>query len=99
MGNRIGIKKGYPPALKAKVALEALKENETSGQLASKFSVHPVQIGLWKKQAREAVEKTFVAKELKTEKEREDLIQELFQKVGKLEIEKDFLKRKVGLLE
>lgn len=99
MGNRIGIKKGYPPALKAKVALEALKEQETSGQLASKFSVHPVQIGLWKKQAREAVEKTFLSKEQKDEKEREELIEDLYQKIGKLEIEKDFLKRKVGLLE
>jgi transposase-like protein len=55
MGNNSSIKKGYPPALKAKVALKALKEQETSGQLASKFSVHPIQIGLWKKQAREAV--------------------------------------------
>jgi transposase len=98
MGN--SIKKGYPPALKAKVALEALKEQETSGQLASRFSVHPIQIGLWKKQARVAVEKTFLATEqIKTEKEREELIQELYQKIGKLQVEKDFLKRKVGLLE
>lgn len=95
----MNIKKTHPPVFKAKVAIEALKEAETPGQLASKFSVHPIQIGLWKKKAKEAVERIFSQKEEKTEKEKQELLQELFQKIGRLNIENDFLKKKVGLLE
>lgn len=97
----MNIKKNHPPAFKAKVALEALKEAETPGQLGSKFSVHPIQIGIWKKAARAAIDGAFTQdkKAKEEEKDKELLIQELYQKIGKLEIEKDFLKRKVGMLE
>jgi len=47
------IRKSYSPAFKAKVALEAIKEEETVAELASKYSVHPVQIRRWKKAAME----------------------------------------------
>lgn len=95
------IKTTHAPAFKAKVALEALKEAETPGQLASRFSIHPTQIGVWKKTARAAIEKIFSQKQQdKQEKqEQEQLLQELFQKIGRLEVENDFLKKKVGLLE
>lgn len=93
------IKKVYPPALKAKVAIEALKEAETSGQLASRFAVHPIQIGIWKKKAREAIENAFGPKgKTDTLKEKEDFIQELFNQIGKQKVEIDFLKKKVGLI-
>lgn len=95
------IKKTHPPAFKAKVAIEALKGAETPGQLASKFCVHPIQIGVWRKKAMEAIEQIFTygKKEKDQQTEREGLIQELYQKIGRLEIENDFLKRKVGMLE
>lgn len=93
------IKRNHPPAFKTKVALEALKEAETPGQLASRFSVHPIQIGVWKKIARNAVEQVFSQKNKKSEKEKQEITEELFQKIGRLEIENDFLKKKVGLIE
>jgi transposase len=101
MDQNMNIKKNHPPAFKAKVALEALKGAETPGQLASKFAVHPIQIGIWKKTALGAIEKIFThgKKEKEEQNNKDQLIQELYQKVGKLEIENDFLKRKVGMLE
>lgn len=92
------IKKNHPPALKAKIALEALKGAETTGQLASKFSVHPIQIGVWKKKAIEAIDNIFSQKDKKTDLEKQDFTQELYTKIGRLEVENDFLKKKVGML-
>jgi len=97
----MNIKKNHPPAFKTKVALEAIKGAETPGQLGSRFAIHPIQIGVWKKKAIDAIEAMFAnGKAGKEQKDNKDqLIQELYQKVGKLEIENDFLKRKVGMLE
>ena len=53
------IKKNHPPAFKTKVAIEALKGAETPGQLASRFAVHPIQIGVWKEKSLEAIEHIF----------------------------------------
>ncbi|OIO44487.1 MAG: hypothetical protein AUJ41_02875 [Candidatus Pacebacteria bacterium CG1_02_43_31] len=94
------VKKVIAPATKAKVAIEAIREAETTGQLASKYAVHPVQIGIWKKQAQRAIEQAFAQKREKDDhKAREETNNELFQKIGKLEIENDYLKKKIGLLE
>src|SRR6266702_1243867 len=99
MDQNMSIKKNHPPAFKAKVALEALKGAETTGQLASKFSVHPIQIGVWKKKAIEAIQYIFSQKDIKTKQEKQEFTQELYNKIGRLEIENDFLKKKVGMLE
>jgi len=94
------VKKVIAPATKAKVAIEAIREAETTGQLASKYAVHPVQIGIWKKQSQRAIEQAFAQKREKDDhKAREETNNELFQKIGKLEIENDYLKKKIGLLE
>ncbi len=93
------IKKKHPPAFKAKVALEAIKEAETTGQLASRFSIHPIQVGLWKKAALDGITKVFATGIGKSPREQIDERDELYKKIGKLEIENDFLKRKVGMLE
>lgn len=93
------IKKLHPPVFKAKVALEAIKEAETPGQLASRFSIHPIQVGVWKKIALDAILKIFQGGNAKTQKEKEDERDILYKKIGKLEIENDFLKKKVGMLE
>lgn len=93
------IKKNHPPAFKEKVAIEAIKEAETPGQLGSRFAVHPIQVGVWKKAALSAIHQFFTQGKAKAKKEKEDETGELYKKIGKLEIENDFLKRKVGMLE
>lgn len=92
------IKKNHPPAFKEKVAIEAIKEAETTGQLASRFSIHPIQVGVWKKAAISAIHQFFSNGNSKAKEEIEDEREELYKKIGKLEVENDFLKRKVGML-
>jgi len=93
------IKKVIAPAIKAKIATEALREVETTGQLANKYTVHPVQIGIWKQQAKAAIECTFTQKREKDEvKQREETDNALFQKIGKLEVENEYLKKRLVCL-
>lgn len=93
------IRKVFSPAFKAKVALEAVKEIETTGQLASRFSVHPTQIGLWKNKLLRESEHIF-SDHVKREKDKDrEFVDELYKQIGKQKIEIDWLKKKVGLLE
>lgn len=82
-------------AFKKKVALEALKEDKTMGQLASQYGVHPIQVGRWKKELIDGAESLFEGK--KGRKQEESVDQEaLEKKVGRLTMENDFLKKKLG---
>ena len=82
-------------AFKKKVALDALKEDKTLGQLASQHGVHPMQISKWKKALVEGAESVF---EGKRSRQKEDLIgrDALERKIGQLTVELDFLKKKLG---
>lgn len=82
---------------KTKVVLEALKERQTFAQLAKTFSLHPQQITDWKKQAVTGLPEVF-GKEKNIERsaeppDLETLTAPLYQKIGQLEMELDFLKR------
>lgn len=82
-------------AFKKKVALEALKEDKTLGQLASQHGVHPLQVGKWKKELIEGAESLFEGK--RSRKQDESIDREgLEKKVGQLTMENDFLKKKLG---
>lgn len=93
------IKQIHLPAFKSKVALEAIKEAETPGQIASRFAIHPIQVGIWKKMALEAIGKLFRQDNTQTQKEKDDEREDLYKTIGKLKVEVDFLKKKVGILE
>lgn len=93
------IRKAFAPAFKAKVALEAAKGVETTGQLASRFSVHPTQVGVWKQKLINGIKRIFSDRE-KTDKEKDrEFVDELYKQIGKQKIEIEWLKKKVGLLE
>ena len=93
------IKKVFSPAFKAKVALEAAKGVETTGQLASRFQVHPTQIGVWRKKLLDNVERIFSDSE-KRDKERDrEFVEELYKQIGKQKIEVEWLKKKVDMFE
>jgi len=85
--------------MKAKIALEAVKEIETKGQIASKYQVHPIQVGLWKKQLLEHVPELFTETKKKEQDTGQETLEELYKEIGKQKIEINWLKKKVGLLE
>ena len=82
----------FPIQFKPKAVLEALKDRQTLSELAERFELHPNQITTWKKEFLDNAEEAFSLKYSKkdtTEKE----LERLYQKIGRLEIEKDFLKK------
>ena len=86
----------YPPELKAKVALEALREESTMAELAARYDVHPNLIANWKRKAREQVLTSFSEKRERQEASREAEVKELRAKIGELVIERDFLSKAFG---
>lgn len=89
-------RKRYNADFKAKVALEALKSQKTINEIAAKFQVHPNQVTLWKKQMLEALPAIFSDRRLHQERDREQLEAQLYQQIGQLKVELDWLKKKVG---
>ena len=89
----------HNPEFKAKVGLEALKGIEPVHAIAAKHQIHPVQVSQWKKEVAERLPEIFARKpdaEAADAKARED---ELYRKIGHLEMQLDWLKKKAGELE
>ena len=85
----------YSAKFKSKVAIEALKERQTLSELGSKHGLHANQISQWKQQLVDGVEGIFVTKRGRKSKEEEELVNRLYQQIGQLQVELDWLKKKV----
>jgi len=88
----------HDSAFKTKVVLEALKGAKTLAQLSTEFGIHAQQITDWKKQALDGLPSLFestTAKPILSEQQREQIEAPLFQQIGQLKVENDWLKKKL----
>jgi transposase len=92
-----GKRKAHSATFKAQVALEALKEKETLAQLAARFELHPNMISKWKQEFIERSATVF-EKEQDKASAQEPAYDELYARIGRLELEKDFLKKSLNKL-
>ncbi len=93
------IRRIHSPVFKVRVALEALKETKTIAELSSTYSVHSAQITKWKRQALDIVAQGFSLGQKQLDKDDRELVRELYQQIGELKVELDFLKKKMGIFE
>jgi transposase-like protein len=91
-----GKRKRHSAAFKAKVALEAAKQTRTVAELAKVFQVHPVQISQWKKQLLDGAESLFGDGRRREQEEGQALQAELYERIGRLNMEVEWLKKSVA---
>jgi len=89
-------RKRYSPELKAKVAIEAVHGLKTASEIARRYQVHPNLVGLWKRQALESLPELFSRKGDRSYEDQEQLVLELYQRIGQLEMELEWLKKNGG---
>jgi transposase len=87
-------RKKYTPAEKAEIALEAIKCELTLAQISSKYGVHATQINAWKKQLLAHLPEAFSDKSKQEKIAHSHEISELYEQIGRLKVENDFLKKK-----
>ena len=92
------IRKRYSAEFKAKLALEVVKGSRTLAEIASEAQVHPNLLMQWKKQLLDSLPTVFADKRVKDDKEHEALTDQLYQQIGQLKVELDWIKKKAGRL-
>lgn len=92
-------RKQFTATFRAKVALEAVKGTRSINELAGLYQVHPTQIAAWKKRLVEGASELLADGRKKASKADSEALQaQLYQQIGQLKVELDFLKKKAGLL-
>jgi len=89
-------KKKYPKEFKARIAIEAIKGEKTIARISSEYEVHSNLITQWKKRLKENVSSIFIRKN-EQEPDDKQLIDNLYKRIGKSQVEIDWLKKKLGL--
>jgi putative transposase len=92
-----GKRKQYSSKFEKQVAVESLKEQKTISELASEYGVHPNQISNWRKQLMEGAEEIFSRKRKENRVDTEGKEAKLYEEIGRLKIELDWLKKKSGI--
>ena len=87
-------RKSYSPAEKARIALEAIKGNLTAAEITAQYDVHTTQVSQWKRQALDSLPELFTNRTKALQVDYESQLAELYQQIGRLKVENDFLKKK-----
>jgi len=87
----------FSAEFKAKVALEAIKGQRTVAQLAGEYEVHANQIMQWKKQLLASLPEVFGRRRERDAAQQQELTDRLYQQIGQLQVELDWVKKKSGL--
>lgn len=92
-------RKQYSAEFKARVALEALKGHKTMNELVGMYGIHPSVIAKWKNYLQSELSQVFSNRREKREQDHEALQAQLYQQIGQLKVELDWLKKKSGLVD
>ena len=84
---------------KARVVLEALKGQKKLNEIASRFGVHPVQLAQWKKQALEELPEVFADRRGRAMREAEEEKTRLYEQIGRMKVELEWLKKKLDHMQ
>lgn len=90
-----GQRRRFSSAIKARVAIEAVKGHRSVAELAGEHQVHPSQITQWKKQLLESAQELFSDRRVSQAKDQEELLCRLYQQIGQMKVELDWLKKKL----
>ena len=91
----MGRRRQFSAKFKFQVALEALKELQTINEVASKHNVHPTQVKQWKKQLQTEGAEVFSDKSAKERENQAETESNLYEQIGRLKMELEWLKKKV----
>ena len=89
------MRKRYGVKFKSKVALEAIKSDQTIAELSNKFEIHRDLVQKWKKTVVERSSELFSTTKSRGGKNNEKVVDELYKQIGKLKVENDWLKKKL----
>ena len=91
------MRKSYPADFKAKVALEAVRGERSLSELASRYEVHPNQLGQWRRALLAGVKELFSDRRRHRTEDDEAEKARLYEEIGRLKVELDWLKKKAAL--
>jgi transposase-like protein len=89
-------RKVYPKELRARVALEALKETKTIAEISSEYEVHSNMVSKWKKHLQDNIADIFIRKNEK-DPDAQQQIDNLYKEIGRIQVENGWLKKKLGI--
>ncbi len=91
-------RRSFSSSQKAKIALAALQEPQTASEIAREHEVHPNQVGKWNKQSLEILQMGFTSKRKieRSQQDQQELIEHLYQRIGQLQVELDWLKKSLS---
>ena len=92
------MRKKHEPAIKARVALEALKGEKTAAQISSEYGVHPTQVTQWKQELIHRSAELFAKPDNTLAKQHEETVDNLHKTIGEITMENNWIKKKLQTL-